>query len=199
MGFQPFGGFDPMTRHRIFSTALTGIVLVVGASFLASQVWAEFVAPAGGTGQVRLVEGPPPVSYSNSALLSFADLGSTEALNFECNLDGSGWQDCNSSHSPGSLRYWGEFIMPDLNPGSHTVQIRTNGSESGSYSWQQAEPTPAMVCSRWRDWYATQSYLIDNPDVSICPEFVQTEPAYKKNFPENGYPETPRCRPTVCN
>jgi hypothetical protein len=178
---------------------LTGAMIVLGAILLVSQAWSMFVAPAGGTDQVHLVDGPPQVSYSNSALLKFADLDSTESRDFECNVDNTGWQKCNGNHSPGSPGYWGKLVMPDLSPGRHTVRIRTNGADSGEYSWNQVEPTPAMICSRWRDWYAPQIYLIENPDTTICPQFVQSDAIYKKNFPENGYPETPRCKPNVCS
>lgn len=187
-----------MIRRRPILAAVVSAVFALTVILLGSLAWAAFT-PNGGTGSVSQVFAPPPISYSNSAVLSFSDLDATQSLNFECNLDGNGWQNCNLYHSPGSGGYWGQLIMPDLNPGNHTVKIRTNGSDSGSYSWEQVPPTPAMICSRWRDWQAPQTYLIQNPDVTVCPDFVQTDAIYKKNFPEPGYPELPRCRPNVCN
>src|SRR5262249_29456760 len=83
-----------------------------------------------------------PDQFTNDAMPTWTFSSPVAGATFECNLDGGGWENCDS----------GEYTAAtDLVDGDHTLQVRATAAS-------QTDPTPAS---------STITVDTDLPDVSI--------------------------------
>ncbi len=134
----------------------------------ASYTWTVEAPPPDETApEVTILSGPDLVTVNTSATFTFS---ATEAVTFECSLDGEPFASCAS-----------EIAYTDLNPGEHTFVVRAtdlagNSDEDdseASYTWTITPPPRAYrptSAARWSPrarWCTTTCSTVSETDSII--------------------------------